>query len=44
LDADAETHSQTLSEAWGIPWKRERGIKGARGAKNTTRKPAEFTN
>jgi hypothetical protein len=28
MEADVETHSQTLSGAWGIPWEMGRGEKG----------------
>jgi hypothetical protein len=44
METEAETHSQTLSGAWGILWKKGRRTEGARRAKDIIRKPTESTN
>jgi hypothetical protein len=44
MEADAETHSQTLGGLGGILLKRGERTIGAREFKDTTRKPTESTN
>jgi hypothetical protein len=44
METVAETHNQILGRAWGILWKREGRILGARQVKDTARKPTESTN
>ena len=44
METDAETQSQTLGRAWGSLQKRGERIIGAKGVKDTTRKPIESTN
>lgn len=44
METEAESQSQTVSRAWRILWKRGGKTEGARGVKDTTRKPMESTN
>lgn len=44
METDAETYIQILDRVWGIFWRRERRIEGAREVKDTTRKLTELTN
>ena len=36
METDAETYIQILDRVWGIFWRRERRIEGAREVKHTT--------
>jgi hypothetical protein len=44
MDADAETHNQTLGRTWGIPWKKGKKDRKSQRDQGHTRKPIESTN